>query len=81
MTACDVDIEIVAATDHGNDILNRGDEDYFESTPTHDHEDPGVWIFSKIYQFKLRLGPFSPLIEWYITEPVCFDIFENRTGH
>ena len=62
MTACDVDIEIIAATDHGNVVLNRGDEDYFESTPTHDLEDAGVWIFAQIYQFKLRLGRFSPLI-------------------
>ena len=81
MTARDVDIEIVAATDHGNDILNRGDEDYFESTPTHDLEDAGVWIFSQIIQFKPRLGRFSPFIEWYMTEPVWFDIIKNRTGH
>ena len=70
MTACDVDIEIIAATDHGNEVSNRGDEDYFESTPTRDLEDAGVWSFSQIYQFKLRLGRFSPLIESYITEPV-----------
>ena len=81
MTACDVDIEIIGAPDHVNEVLNRGDADYFELTPTRDLEDAGVWIFFQIYKFKLRLGRFSPLIEWHITEPVWFDIFENRTGH
>ena len=81
LTACDVDIEIIGAPDHGNEILNRADEDYFESTPTHDLEEAGVWIFSQIYQFKLRLGLFSPLIEWNLTEPIWLDIFGSRTGY
>ena len=81
MTACDVDIEIIGAPDHVNEVLNRGDADYFELTPTRDLEDAGVWIFFQIYKFKLRLGWFSQLIEWNLTEPIWLDIFGSRTGY